>query len=482
MQIDFLQEPELEFGVDKHIDIRFGIMNYGTVDYSSPLAPKEIRLGIVGTNETVEGVSNWLEKCRNEIPAKESRQPNLFPKFPGFRLDVAFQSSITLSDRLQRTVKSQVFIDLSKEKDKNRAISTAADLFLEELEYLASNTKVDVLICAVPPTLLDLTEATGEQGEQSDEFSLSDRKINFHHLLKAKAMRLNIPIQLIIPSTYDEAKRRRQKRKSNLVRKPQDEATRAWNLHTALYYKAKGVPWRLVRTFSEYATCYIGISFYKTLDGSALLTSVAQVFNERGEGVIVRGGQAQISKEDRQVHLDFDNAYTLLTQALNVYKAEHKNLPARVVIHKSSSYAKEEKEAFLQASKSFQVDMVDFLSLDQSFTRLFRTGSYPPLRGSFLNLDEKNHILYTRGSIDFFQTYPGMYIPRPMIFKCEQTEQTPKFLAQELLALTKTNWNQTQFDGGDPITIRAARQVSGILKYIPSDENAKLAPAYRFYM
>jgi len=482
MQIDFLQEPELEFGVDKHIDIRFGIMNYGTVDYSSPLAPKEIRLGIVGTNETIEGVSRWFEKCRNEIPAKVSKQPNLFPKFPGFSLDVAFQSSITLSNRLQRTIKSQVFNDLSIDKNKNRAISTAVDLFLEELDYLASNTKVDVLICAVPPALLDLTEAPSDQTDQSDEFSISDSKINFHHLLKAKAMRLNIPVQLIIPSTYDETKRRRQKRKTNLIRKPQDEATRAWNLHTALYYKAKGIPWRLVRTFSEYATCYIGISFYKTLDGSVLLTSVAQVFNERGEGVIVRGGQAQISKEDRQVHLDYDNAYTLLVHALNVYKAEHKNLPARVVVHKSSTYTKEEKDAFLQASKTFQVDMVDLISLDQSFTRLFRTGSYPPLRGSYLSLDEKNHILYTRGSVDFFQTYPGMYIPRSLIFKCEQTEQTPKFLAQEILALTKMNWNQTQFDGGDPITIRAARQVSGILKYVPSDENAKLAPAYRFYM
>jgi hypothetical protein len=82
-----------------------------------------------------------------------------------------------------------------------------------------------------------------------------------------------------------------------------------------------------------------------------LLTSVAQVFNERGEGVIVRGGQAQISKEDRQVHLDHNNAYTLLVHALNVYKAEHKNLPARVVIHKSSTYTKEEKDGFIQASK-----------------------------------------------------------------------------------------------------------------------------------
>jgi hypothetical protein len=54
------------------------------------------------------------------------------------------------------------------------------------------------------------------------------------------------------------------------------------------------------------------------------------------------------------------------------------------------------------------------------------------------------------------------------------------FLAQEILSLTKMNWNNTQFDGGEPITIRAAKQVSAILKYIP--EGDELASTYRFYM
>ena len=73
-----------------------------------------------------------------------------------------------------------------------------------------------------------------------------------------------------------------------------------------------------------------------------------------------------------------------------------------------------------------------------------------------------------------------MYVPRPLLFRCEYTEQTSKFLAEEMLALTKMNWNNTQFDGGDPITIRAARQVRAILKYIPEDGD--LASTYRFYM
>ena len=100
MKIELLPEPELEFGVDNHIDIRFGLMNYGPVDYDSPLAPKEIKVGIVGTPESVEGVHRWLERCREEIAAKPSSQLNLFPKFPGFRADSGFQSTLVLDSRL----------------------------------------------------------------------------------------------------------------------------------------------------------------------------------------------------------------------------------------------------------------------------------------------------------------------------------------------------------------------------------------------
>lgn len=476
MNIDFMPEPELDFGVDKHVDIRFGIMNYGTVDFSSPLAPKEIRLGIVGTNESVEGIVNWLEKCKGEIQAKESRQPNLFPRFPGFRPDNAFQSTTILNDRLHRILKPQTFKDLSQSLSGNEFASRSVDLFFEEFRYLAENSKVDVFVCAVPQSLLEIADSLNE-GSSSQR-----NRVDFHDLLKAKSMSLNIPIQLVIPSTYDDAKRRKKKKKSDQVRKPQDEATRAWNFHTALYYKAKGIPWRLTRMPSDFATCYVGISFYKTLDGSKLLTSVAQVFNERGEGVIVRGGQAQVFKDDRQVHLDQNASFDLLTSALNSYRTEHKNLPARIVIHKTSTYSPAELDGFMQAAKSTRVDMVDLVSIVYSSARLFRTGSYPPLRGTFLSLDDINHLLYTRGSVNFFETYPGMYVPRSLYFKAESVEQTPKFLAQEILSLTKMNWNQTQFDGGDPITIRAAREVSQILKYIPEGEDAKIAPSYRFYM
>jgi len=491
MEIDFFEEPELEFGISQHVDIRFGLMNFGPVDFDTTRAPKEIKLGIVGSNESVEGVQRWLERCRDGIPAKESKQPNLFPRFPGFRPDVSFHSSLVTGADLIRTIKPGEFRALWGEHDRKEAFELAAKLFHDEMEYLKEKHKPHVLVCAIPQELFDITEppddtGTEEESKGDDSTDAEDgeypprRQTDFHDLLKARAMDLDIPIQLIIPSTYDEKKLRRQKRDRASLRRIQDEATRAWNIHTALYYKAQGTPWRLLRGLSDYATCYVGISFYKTLDGAALLTSVAQVFNERGNGVVVRGGYATISKDDRQVHIAGDDAEALLERALKLYKKEHMNFPARIVVHKSSTYLPDELEGFQAAAKKCGVELMDFVSMSKPFTRLFRAGKYPPLRGTFLSLDERNHILYTRGSVDFFSTYPGMYVPRSLLFRCEHTEQTPRFLGKEILALTKMNWNNTQFDGGKPITMRAAEQVGSILKYIASD--GYVASSYRFYM
>lgn len=64
------------------------------------------------------------------------------------------------------------------------------------------------------------------------------------------------------------------------------------------------------------------------------------------------------------------------------------------------------------------------------------------------------YALYTRGSVEFFATYLGMYVPQALGMRLEKAEQGPLFLAQEVLALSKMNWNNTQFDGFEPITIR----------------------------
>lgn len=108
-------------------------------------------------------------------------------------------------------------------------------------------------------------------------------------------------------------------------------------------------------------------------------------------------------------------------------------------------------------------------------------GDYPPLRGTAMRLDDAQTILYTRGSVDFFRTYPGLYVPNPLLLHAQRRDMPDwNLLLKETLALTKMNWNGTQFDGALPITLKAARQVGDILKYVPGGTTPD--PRYRFYM
>lgn len=132
------------------------------------------------------------------------------------------------------------------------------------------------------------------------------------------------------------------------------------------------------RHSSDLATCYVGVSFYRTASGEELHTAVAQVFNERGDGVVVRGGTAQVSKSDRQPHLALSDARQLLLDALAEYRTTHGHQPARIVIHKSSNFTSGEIDGFHEAADLRDIDHVDLLWIQRrGAPHLYRTCTAP---------------------------------------------------------------------------------------------------------
>ena len=298
----------------------------------------------------------------------------------------------------------------------------------------------------------------------------------FHDILKARSLGLACPIQVIREETWTGKRPTGSKRDRPL----QDEASRAWNLFTALYYKAGGTPWRLPRASTDLATCFVGVSFYRTPDEGALHTAIAQVFNERGDGVVVRGGQAVVSKEDRQPHLSAEDSSRLVIDALDEFKRVHQHVPARLSVHKSSAFNDEEEEGFAAGAAERDVNQLELLWIQlDSGPRLLRSGQLPPLRGTVLELQADCILVYTRGSIPFFRTYPGMYVPSPLMIH-SRSDVDLTTAAVEVLALSKMNWNNAQLDEREPLTLRTARRVGSILKHVPSGQG--FAKRYAYYM
>jgi hypothetical protein len=149
-----------------------------------------------------------------------------------------------------------------------------------------------------------------------------------------------------------------------------------------------------------------------------------------------------------------------------------------VVIHKSSRYWPEELAGFSAAL--VDTPYHDFLTLSYRGIHFLRMGHQPPTRGTVIELDRENLVLYTRGYIPYFQKYPGMRIPQPLEIIEHHGDSSSTQICQEILALTKLNWNTASFACAEPITLAFSRGIGRILaEFSPGKEPKHW---YRFYM
>lgn len=473
MKLEHINEPRLMFANGEHVCPRRGIGTYGVFDLSMGTRRTDVMVGGVGTANCNEALGRWIERCAGQIAAPEkARQPNLRVPFCGFSADSGFGARFVFGQDLARSLKKSDIGEILAITDWRQRVTKAIDIYYEHIKFLAQNRPVDVIVCVIPENLYKAI-AIEERAPLEEKLEASVEvasELNFRRALKAKAMHLGKPLQLIRAVSLESNKKGQQ-----------DDATKAWNFSTALYYKAgPRVPWKLESDDSRPSTCAVGIAFYRSRDRQVLNTSLAQIFDELGNGLILRGTPIDMARDDRVPHLSANQAYDLLTAALNEYRVALRSYPARVVIHKSSNFSREELDGLTRAARDLRIDTVDMVTILDSNLRLFRDGNYPPFRGTLVGLDDERHLLYTRGSVWYYQTYPGLYIPQPIELRIVRSEESPAFLAREILGLTKMNWNNTQFDGKYPVTLGCARKVGEIMKYLGDTDSPQIR--YGFYM
>jgi hypothetical protein len=475
-------EPQLEFG-DKHhhADPRLGLSQAGPLQIP---AGDVMKIAVVGSSKTVEDAKAFFRAAATGFQGQGEKHPNLHPDFPGLGNQNPYRCKFDISDGATAAI-SQAKIDkIRKEPHHNKAVEMAVDDILQELQTLDEGShRPDVAIVALPVGLIERVwnakvDSTGTT--EKDDSGGSDAP-DFRGMLKAKAMGLSFPIQIVWEDVFDEKASIPRKIKESRARKIQDQADRTWNLLTTLYYKGTGrIPWRKMPHDGEFTACYIGISFYREVGGQQLFVSAAQMFDERGRGFILKGKRAQTESRGRHPYMMQDDAQQLITDALSAYKNHHKNYPARVIVLKTSQFREEEAEGIFEALNEAGAELRDLVWVQESTSlKILRDGNYPVMRGTFVELDGKG-VLYTTGSIPYYGTYPGLYDPKPLLL-CPYPggDSTIAQIAKEVLALTKVNWNSTQINQKLPIPIRAARAVGEVLKYVNTD---KISSDYARYI
>src|SRR5690606_34201415 len=75
IRIEYLHEPKLQFGqYFEHQDTKTGLAEFGPFGRNVPgLHPSEIKIGFIGTRETISGAKEWMEECGGEIESENAK-------------------------------------------------------------------------------------------------------------------------------------------------------------------------------------------------------------------------------------------------------------------------------------------------------------------------------------------------------------------------------------------------------------------------
>jgi hypothetical protein len=500
----YLAEPELAFGGKALcVDPRTGLAAHGPYSKTDPTRRQAIRVGIVGPSDAIDRAVSLIERFSLPIEQGDKVDAVLHPPFPGLNAGDPFQVEIVSHQVWRRPLKAADVVLVEGDPDFKSRISRLLAAVLTEIRALkALDSGPDVVIVAMSqkfeelcrvgiaryeehhvepiedsdddssPDMPEELEPETPEDVHDDEVSVADPNDegarSFRRGLKAQCLDL-LPTQLLWHRTLAG------------TRGVQDLATRAWNLSVALLYKSQIIPWRLADVLE--GSCFVGVSFFHDDEArsSILRTSVAQAFTERGEGFVLQGESFDWDprKEvERSPHLSRDNARKLLERVLQVYTDQlGGQTPRKVVLHKSSRFSSDERAGFEDALQ--KIPHYGMLTIQRRGLFCLRPGNKPTLRGTIVDFGDKLGLIYTMGYVPFLRCYTGFRIPQPLEILENWGSLSFRESAEDILRLTKLNWNTAAFNCRDPITLAFARRVGEILKMAKGKEPALY---YRYYM
>lgn len=460
----YFDEPSLEFcGGREHVSPKMGITLFGprSLDLSQR-HPSTVKVGFVGSGESIESARSWITSC---LPGVEGDDAHL--EFPGFQEDRGFFSTLLMDDDWVEPITQHEISSVSRLRLRKDRFTHALETVSDKIRLLSQKDRPpDYVVLALPDDLLEHCKVVDFRDPE-----LGDVHRDFRRAIKSEAMKYHLPTQILLQRTTEALPG---------ARNVDHKSRCAWNFFTGLYFKAGGIPWS-PKDLTP-GTCYVGVSFYRPLGSKAgvVRTSVGQAFDEHGDGLVLRGQDFpwDENKQGRSPHLDEERAKDLIEMVLKRYGDEMKQTPSRVVIHKSSRFWPEERLGFEKALAGIrQFDLVAVHPTSE--IRLLRAGQYPPLRGTQFSVGDM-HFLYTTGFISALTAYPHGHVPSPLQIADHIGDSSTETLLEEILILTKMNWNSASFAGLMPITLRFSRLVGDIMREIPNTRDP--LPQFKYYM
>jgi hypothetical protein len=507
-KLRYLKEPFLLFNYNQKVtDPRDGLTLFGPYNKNKI---NNFSIGIIGTEYGIEKMKKWIGKfLKPMIPIKKDVAK---PFYPGF--EAIFGITINLNSCIELIIDDNKLKEYYRYNDPHVRVANMVNTYVDKLiEHNKDDDRppVSLWFVVIPDEVYQYGRIKSrgfgepikigiknkydrENKELFDDLDTEYAKLkecynydnHFHNQLKLKLLQYEILTQIIRESTvaYNEYPYLNIKGdpKRNLVKMETDIA---WNIATSVYYKIGGLPWKLGSIRKD--VCYIGLVFKvdERQKNSKYACCAAQMFLDSGDGMVFKGAVGPWYNEDtKEFHLTKGAAFDLLSKALKSFqKSNDENIPKEIFIHGRTQYSDEEWSGFCEAVADLDISLVGVTIKDEKIFKLYRDKDFPILRGSYYIKDRNNAFLWTKGFIPRLQQPLGMETPNPLTIRIirGKGKVTIDVVCQDILALTKLNYNSCRFCDGLPVTLKFANLIGDILT-TGKIENLKPALPFRYYI
>ena len=273
-----------------------------------------------------------------------------------------------------------------------------------------------------------------------------------------------------------------------------------WWLSLSFFVKSFRTPWVIDNTDKTTAFAGIGYSLEnKKEDKGHIILGCSHIYNSNGEGL-----KYKLSKVNDKIewinwkpHLSYDDAYEFGKNVINLFYESMNEVPKRVVIHKRTFYTDDEKQGILDSLyDNKRIENVDLIEIN--FENNIRYVSskiiqgkaeidgFSVSRGTCIQLNNREALLYGHGVIPSaknsnYNFYPGgRYIPKPLRIIKHHGIGSLEQIANEILGLTKMNWNSLNMYSQMPATIDSSNKIAKIGKLIENRD--KIEYDYRYFI
>ena len=500
-----IPEPTLRFGCQQGMeDPRDGLTLFSPYDGSNVYG---IRAGVIGTREGIERYKKWVGRLHSPIfDLDKDGNPRLNrPFFPGFEAvfrvpwkphpvkeivipDGEIEKHLYLDDSYRRVFETvEVYTEriLRAKREDDASVDMWFVVIPEEVykfcrpkSIVSSSLRVETEGKMRPKSAQKLREQPTFFEEVNQAAIPYQYEVHFHNQLKARLLKERVLTQIIRETTI--APDDFQNQFGGRLRDIDEPASIAWNLSTAVFYKAGGRPWK-INEIRE-GVCYIGLVFKRderNPDPSEACCA-AQMFLDSGDGIVFRGAVGPWRTSNRgDYHLSFDAAKQLVGMAVDAYKDHFTEPPRELFLHGRVKFEMDEWEGF-KAAVGNRTNLVGVRIRKEGALKLFTKGNHAVLRGLANLRDEWGAYLWTKGFIPRLQTYPGRGVPNPLLVEISRGKADIKTVLQDIMVLTKLNYNTCVFADGEPVTLKFADAVGEILTAGPL-ENIPPLP-FRHYI